>query len=56
MVFFWMKFAVKIIMPTSCVFGVIACVGIRFIYTEIISSQLAEQIVDLIKRNIEEKG
>tara|TARA_B100000315_G_C14329418_1_gene474576 strand:- start:215 stop:565 length:351 start_codon:yes stop_codon:yes gene_type:complete len=56
MVLFWTELAVKTVMPISCIFGAIACVGSRFIYTEIIPSQLAEQIVKLIKRDIEKKS
>ena len=47
--YFWPDFSVKYLMPTSCVFGALACVGSRFIYSEIVPEQLAEQIVKLIR-------
>jgi len=48
-VFFWPELSLKYLMPASCVFGAIACVGSRFIYSEIIPDQLAEQILKIIK-------
>ena len=43
-------------MTTSCVFGALACVGSRFIYSEIVPEQLAEQIVKLIREKAQKEN
>ena len=43
-------------MTTSCVFGALACVGSRFIYSETVPEQLAEQIVKLIQEKVQKES
>ena len=54
--YFWPDFSVKYLMPTSYVFGALACVGSRFIYSEIVPEQLAEQIVKLIREKAQKES
>lgn len=54
--YFWPDFSVKYLMTTSCVFSALACVGSRFIYSEIVPEQLAEQIVKLIQEKVQKES
>ncbi len=55
-VYFWADFSVKYLLPGSCIFGALGCVGSRFIYSEVVPAQLAEQVAKLIREKVEKES
>jgi len=52
LVYFWPKAALTVILPAGCVIGAIACVGSRFVYTEIVPEALVKAMVENIEKKI----
>lgn len=55
-VYFWADFSVKYLLSGSCIFGALGCVGSRFIYSEVVPAQLAEQVAKLIREKVEKEN
>jgi len=54
-VYFWPNAALTVILPAGCVIGAFACVGSRFVYTEIVPEALVKAIVDKIEKDVAKK-
>jgi hypothetical protein len=54
-VYFWPEAALTVILPAGCVIGAFACVGSRFVYTEIVPEALVKAIVENIEKKVANK-